>query len=105
MVTASVPQVDKIFNAIDPQQLAAAAAAAGDDDEQLAQELTAEQFAALKRDVEQLGGLQYSRLLHGGRVAGLAFAAVSQAGVVTSISTPRQLRALGVDSCHLCALT
>jgi len=67
-----VPQVGKIFNAIDPQQLAAAAAAAGDDDEQLAQELTAEQFAALKRDVEQLGGCQRSRLLYGGPLAGLA---------------------------------
>lgn len=45
-------QVDKIFTSIDPQQLAAAAAAgAGNDDD----ELQPEEFAAMKRDVQQLG--------------------------------------------------
>jgi hypothetical protein len=52
-------QVDKIFTVVDPQQLAAAAeaeaAAAGGEE---AFELTPEQFAAMKRDVELLGASQ-----------------------------------------------
>lgn len=45
-----VMQVDKIFSSIDPQQLAADAGGAEE-----AMELTPEQFAAMRRDVEQLG--------------------------------------------------
>lgn len=47
-----VVQVDKIFSGVDPQQLAAAAGAAAADE---SLELTPEQFAAMRRDVEQLG--------------------------------------------------
>jgi hypothetical protein len=49
-------QVDKIFDGVQHQQLAAAAAAAAGADE--ADELTPEQFANMKRDVEQLGEQQ-----------------------------------------------
>lgn len=45
-------QVDKIFSTVNPQELAAGAGAAADDE---AFQLTPEQFAAMKRDVEQLG--------------------------------------------------
>jgi hypothetical protein len=51
---ACCPQVDNIFNAVDPQLLADAASAGGDE----AYKFTPEQFAAMKRDVEQLGELQ-----------------------------------------------
>jgi hypothetical protein len=45
-------QVDKIFSTVDPQELAASAGAAADAE---AFELTPEQLAAMRRDVEQLG--------------------------------------------------
>jgi hypothetical protein len=63
--------VDKIFDGVQHQQLAAAAAAAGGGDE--AAELTPEQFASMKRDVEQLGEQQQQ---HAGQtVSGLHCAA------------------------------